>query len=121
MAPTIVREISRKSLYEAVTVKVTKSVADLVHWCLLCSSAVARWLMFPVGDASSTSESVWIPRRSPGVGRACVRSNTIGHDHFFAISTRGCAMLAGVGPVFRASTKAWLSVLVFRVVCVVSV
>ena len=36
-------EIFRNSLYEVVTVEVVKFVADLVHWCLLCSSAVARW------------------------------------------------------------------------------
>ena len=42
-------EIFRNSLYEVVTVEVIKSVADLVHWCLLCSSAVARWMVFPVG------------------------------------------------------------------------
>ena len=42
-------EIFRNSWYEVVTVEVIKSVADLVHWCLLCSSAVARWMVFPVG------------------------------------------------------------------------
>ena len=42
-------EMFRNSLYEVVTVEVIKFVADLVHGCLLCSSAVARWLMFPVG------------------------------------------------------------------------
>ena len=40
---------------------------------------------------------------------------------FVAMSTRGSAMFAGVGPVLRAATKAWLSVLVFRVSCVVVV
>ena len=42
-------EIFRNSRYEVVTVEVIKFVADLVHWCLLCSSAVARWMVFPVG------------------------------------------------------------------------
>ena len=38
---------------------------------------------------------------------------------FVAISTTGSAIFAGVGPVLRAATNAWISVLVFRVVCVV--
>ena len=42
-------EMFRNSLYEVVTVEVIKFVADLVHWCLLCSSAVAHRMVFPVG------------------------------------------------------------------------
>ena len=40
---------------------------------------------------------------------------------FVAISARGSAMFAGVDPVLSAATKAWLSVFVFRVACVVAV